>query len=137
MTYIPRGIRNNNPFNIKKTQISWLGEVHPGTDNVFEQFVSLPHGLRAGIVLLKNYIQNGYDTVEKIISRFAPSCENDTYKYISYVVSENPCLSRDSRIDVASLQFFFLLNAILAYESDYQMTYEQYKTICSSFHIMN
>ena len=30
-----RGILNNNPGNIRKTNIKWAGEVVPGTDSAF------------------------------------------------------------------------------------------------------
>lgn len=82
---IPRGIRNNNPLNIKIGN-TWLGEVTNPTDNEFEQFVHVCYGLRAGFILLKRYI-NRYklNTIEKIISRWAPHNENNTRSYINQV----------------------------------------------------
>lgn len=82
---IPRGIRNNNPLNIRIGN-SWLGEVTNPTDDEFEQFVHVSFGLRAGFILLKRYI-NRYrlNTIEKIISRWAPSNENNTRTYIDRV----------------------------------------------------
>lgn len=82
---IPRGIRNNNPLNIRIGN-TWLGEVANPTDNEFEQFVHVSFGLRAGFILLKRYI-NRYrlNTIEKIISRWAPSNENNTHTYIDRV----------------------------------------------------
>lgn len=82
---IPRGIRNNNPLNIRIGN-SWLGEVKNPTDNEFEQFVHVCYGLRAGFILLKRYI-NRYklNTIKKIISRWAPSNENNTRSYIDHV----------------------------------------------------
>lgn len=82
---IPRGIRNNNPLNIRIGN-SWLGEVKKPTDNEFEQFVHISYGLRAGFILLKRYI-NRYklNTIEKIISRWAPGNENNTRSYIDHV----------------------------------------------------
>lgn len=82
---IPRGIRNNNPLNIRIGN-TWLGEVKNPTDNEFEQFVHVSFGLRAGFILLKRYI-NRYrlNTIEKIISRWAPSNENNTHTYIERV----------------------------------------------------
>lgn len=82
---IPRGIRNNNPLNIRIGN-SWLGEVTNPTDDEFEQFVHICYGLRAGFILLKRYI-NRYrlNTIEKIISRWAPSNENNTHSYIDHV----------------------------------------------------
>lgn len=82
---IPRGIRNNNPLNIRIGN-TWLGEVTNPTDNEFEQFVHVCYGLRAGFILLKRYI-NRYklNTIEKIISRWAPHNENNTRSYINQV----------------------------------------------------
>lgn len=82
---IPRGIRNNNPLNIRIGN-TWLGEVTNPTDDEFEQFVHVCYGLRAGFILLKRYI-NRYklNTIEKIVSRWAPHNENNTRSYINQV----------------------------------------------------
>ena len=43
-----RGMRNNNPLNIIKSEkINWQGEVKPSTDPNFAQFETLEYGLRA------------------------------------------------------------------------------------------
>ena len=82
---IPRGIRNNNPLNIRVGNV-WLGEVPNPTDNEFEQFVSMFYGLRAGFILLRRYIRRYHlTTVPDIISRWAPNSENNTVKYIDTV----------------------------------------------------
>lgn len=82
---IPRGIRNNNPLNIRIGN-TWLGEVTNPSDNEFEQFIHISYGLRAGFILLKRYI-NRYklNTIEKIVSRWAPHNENNTRLYIEHV----------------------------------------------------
>ena len=75
----------NNPANIRyNKKNNWLGQI--GSDNGFCEFDTIEHGLRALIVLLRNYI-NVYKlhSVSEIISRYAPACENDTRNYISYV----------------------------------------------------
>lgn len=88
---IPRGIRNNNPLNIRKGN-NWKGEVKDQTDRSFEQFVSMEYGIRAGFKILRNYITgfNGLatkiNTIEGIIRRWAPPRENDTESYIKKVV---------------------------------------------------
>lgn len=87
---IPRGIRNNNPLNIRKGN-NWQGERHPQTDKEFEEFESLTMGFRAAFKLLKNYMNgnNGHrkecDNLEKIIRRWAPEVENATENYIQFV----------------------------------------------------
>lgn len=83
---IPRGIRNNNPLNIRVGNV-WLGEVKNPTDPHFEQFNSMEYGLRAGFVLLRRYIRHYKRlTIEDIISSWAPSNENNTRAYIDTVV---------------------------------------------------
>lgn len=80
----PRGIRNNNPGNIRIGN-SWRGEVPPGerTDRQFEQFVSLEYGYRALLITLRTYItKHKRTTLRAIITRWAPSRENDTEAYI-------------------------------------------------------
>lgn len=86
MHMIPRGIRNNNPLNIRVGNV-WLGEVKNPTDPHFEQFNSMEYGLRAGFVLLRRYIRHyKRQTIEDIISSWAPSNENNTKAYIDTVV---------------------------------------------------
>lgn len=82
---IPRGIRNNNPLNIRIGNV-WLGEVSNPTDPEFEQFVSMKYGLRAAFVLLRRYIRHYHrETIADIISAWAPKSENDTLRYIDSV----------------------------------------------------
>ena len=83
---IPRGIRNNNPLNIRIGNV-WLGEVPNPTDRSFEQFVQMEYGIRAAFVILRRYIRRyKRDTVAEIISAWAPSNENNTKAYIDTVV---------------------------------------------------
>lgn len=82
---LPRGIRNNNPLNIRIGN-KWLGEVNEPTDKDFEQFTKMVFGLRAGFVLLRRYIQRYHlQTISDIISRWAPPSENHTSKYVEFV----------------------------------------------------
>lgn len=87
---LPRGIRNNNPLNIVKGN-SWKGERANQTDKRFEEFESMAMGLRAGFVLLRNYIEGTktrptkFNTIRKIVTRWAPPSENYTQRYIDNV----------------------------------------------------
>lgn len=84
---LPRGIRNNNPLNIRIGNV-WLGEVKHPTDKSFEQFISMEYGIRAGFVILRRYIRRyGIDTIAEIVSRWAPSSENNTRAYIAAVAN--------------------------------------------------
>ena len=94
----PRGIRNNNPLNIRIGNV-WLGEVKENTDGEFEQFTSMLYGLRAAIVLLRRYICHYHlNTIAQIVSRWAPSSENNTRLYINFV-SDRVEIDDDTKID--------------------------------------
>lgn len=79
-----RGERNNNPGNIVKGP-AWQGLAADQIDTRFASFNDPSYGIRAMAVLLKNYSAQGYNTVRKIINRYAPSSENNTAAYISSV----------------------------------------------------
>lgn len=97
---IPRGIRNNNPLNIRIGN-TWLGEVPNPTDSEFEQFVSVRYGLRAAFVILRRYIRRyGRNTPAKIIRAWAPAVENNTQRYIE-VVCKRSLIAPDEIIDYA------------------------------------
>lgn len=88
----PRGIRNNNPGNIRNSDATdWQGEVKKSEkkDNAFEEFEDMAHGYRALIKLLQNYRKkHDCKTIADFISRWAPRTENDTAAYIQRVCSE-------------------------------------------------
>lgn len=82
---IPRGIRNNNPLNIRIGNV-WLGEVREPTDPDFEQFISMFYGVRASFILIRRYIKHyKRTTIPAIISAWAPASENNTQRYIDNV----------------------------------------------------
>lgn len=96
-TKTPRGIRNNNPLNIRIGN-TWLGEVPDPTDSNFEQFVHVKYGLRAGFCILRRYIRRyKRNTVRKIVTAWAPSTENNTERYIQ-LVCKFGCLDADAEI---------------------------------------
>ena len=76
---LPRGIRNNNPGNIRIGATEWKGKipVTQNTDGSFEQFQDFAHGVRAMTKLLTGYIEKGFDTVMKITNRYAPAADNN------------------------------------------------------------
>jgi len=84
----PRGIRNNNPGNIKHTGIAWLGLANPPHDGTFCVFIAPKYGLRALAKVLRNYNRYyGIRTIYGIVNRFAPSTENQTEAYIKSVAN--------------------------------------------------
>jgi hypothetical protein len=80
----PRGLRNNNPLNIRHNADVFQGEIK-GTDKSFKTFSSMPYGYRAAFVTLATYLSRGWNTIEKIISHWAPLSENNTDSYIAAV----------------------------------------------------
>jgi hypothetical protein len=82
---VPRGIRLNNPGNVRKSSIYWKGEVI-GFDHSFETFDSMEDGVRAIYMILIHYIKkDGLDTIMEIIHKWAPPVENATGSYIKQV----------------------------------------------------
>lgn len=89
----PRGIRNNNPLNIKKG-CNWKGERPNQSDPVFEEFQTMQLGIRAALRLMRNHI-TGYkgtrpkmNTLKKLIAVWAPPTENSTTRYVDYVSAQ-------------------------------------------------
>lgn len=80
----PRGLRNNNPLNIRHNADTFQGEIK-GNDKSFKTFSSMPYGYRAAFVTLATYLSRDWNTIEKIISRWAPPIENNTESYIKNV----------------------------------------------------
>ena len=83
----PRGIRNNNPLNIRQTSDKWQGLMPIQADPAFFQFQSMEYGWRAAFRLLTRTYYEKYrlDTITKIIGRWAPPSENDTKAYIAAI----------------------------------------------------
>lgn len=86
--HVPRGIRNNNPGNLRLTDIAWLGERACGDDPEFEAFESPVYGIRAlAKLLLRYYRVYRLKSVGAIVSRYAPPTENDTLAYVDDVAT--------------------------------------------------
>lgn len=84
----PRGIRNNNPLNIRIGN-TWLGERSNPTDPAFEEFVAIEYGYRAAFCILRRYIRRyNKNTITAIVSTWAPSTENNTQRYIDFVAAQ-------------------------------------------------
>ena len=115
-----RGIRNNNPGNIRKGE-KWKGLSEHQTDSSFCIFVSPEYGIRALVkILLTYYKKYQLNTVKKIISRYAPPSENLTAAYIQSVANQLGVRS-DEPLDVASpAVLMVLLRAIIRHENGEQ-----------------
>ena len=86
-----RGLRNNNPLNIRHSSSCWKGMAKHQTDASFVIFDSLEYGYRAAWRILFTYFyrfvtEKKAFTVRNIINRWAPPNENDTEAYIRAVL---------------------------------------------------
>jgi len=97
---LPRGLRNNNPGNIRINNDLFQGEIRPSKDRSFKQFITMAYGYRAIFRILRNYYNNYHlDTIRNMITRWAPPKENHTEKYIQFV-SGYAGIPADDPIDV-------------------------------------
>ena len=83
----PRGIRNNNPLNIRRSRDKWKGLKAEQTDAAFCQFETMEYGWRAAFWLLTRTYYHKYRlfTIRAIIQKWAPPHENNTGAYIANV----------------------------------------------------
>ena len=83
-----RGLRNNNPGNIRLGSFRYKGEKAKSSDAAFRQFESMEWGYRAMFVLLHTYaVKHACHTLREIINRYAPPTENSTEAYIRCVAN--------------------------------------------------
>ena len=96
---LPRGIRCNNPGNIRISKSKWQGKipVEKNTDGAFEQFKAPEWGIRAIAMIILGYQENrGADTLQKVFAIYAPTNENDTGAYINYVANKSGIKATDT-----------------------------------------
>ena len=94
-----RGIRNNNPLNIRRSADKWQGLKAQQEDREFFQFSEMKWGWRAAFRLLCHtyYKKYGLKTIRAIINRWAPPKENNTLYYIRSV-AERTGISADKEL---------------------------------------
>ena len=86
-----RGIRNNNPLNIRHSADRWQGARIMQTDPDYVQYKDIKWGFRAAWKILDTYCltfkkEGKAYNVKNIIGRWAPPTENDTDAYVRTVV---------------------------------------------------
>ena len=98
---IPRGLRNNNPLNIRRSKDHWMGLSKTQGDRSFCQFESMEYGWRAAFYLLTRTYYHKYRlyTIRSIVSKWAPASENNTSAYI-YNVSRLTGIDPDEHIGI-------------------------------------
>ena len=126
---LARGIANNNPLNIRKSNWNWKGKKRNGSDPAFEQFIATCYGLRAAIIILTRYVTGrsivnpkAAKTVEEIIHRWAPNGDgaNNENAYVEFVNQRAGFSTNEVVPDTRWL--FRLLNAMCYIESNYVLT---------------
>lgn len=96
-----RGLRNNNPGNIRRSKVRYEGEA-PSADVSFKAFESMAYGYRAIFVLLDSYRRKyGLCTIRQMLNRYAPPSENFTEGYVRYVVAQTG-IAPDESLDTLS-----------------------------------
>jgi hypothetical protein len=115
---LPRGVRNNNPGNIRLSAARWRGQKPVQADREFVEFDTPVSGIRALMVLLLTYYRKyQLDTVESILNRFAPPHENATDHYI-WSVAKRLGVKRGQRLHLADRDTLVALaQAIVRHEN--------------------
>lgn len=117
-----RGIRNNNPGNIRiNANNNWMGTNEDGDDESFVSFTSPAYGIRAlSKILLRYYTHHNLKSVSEIINRWAPQHENDTKSYITSV-ADRVGINSDSHIPLTQEGILELVvRAIIKHENGSQ-----------------
>ena len=121
MNALPRGIRNRNPGNIRKSSDRWKGLAALQSDPAFFVFETPLWGIRAMAVILRNYQRRrGLRSLARIIGRWAPAGENDTAGYVA-AVSKAIGIEPRAQVDLGNAAALrALIAAIIRHENGLQ-----------------
>lgn len=135
---ITRGIRNNNPANIRRG-CNWKGLAEKQTDKEFCQFVTMTWGVRALLVTLRTYVvKHHLHTVREIITRWAPPSDgNNTERYIEFVKEAIEQIETPITLTLQAIDFmpryqhsecilYLMAKAMCKMESGYDLNYGTY-----------
>ena len=125
-----RGIRNNNPLNIRNSSDSWRGKV--GDDGAFVRFDSMNNGLRAAFKNLKTYFtKHKINTVGGIVNRWAPPVENNTSAYVQFVAEKTGYdINQELNFDFNTISP--IVSAMAQMESNYHPSLSELRTAWDS-----
>lgn len=115
---LPRGIRNNNPLNIKHSASNWVGMSPEQTDPTFVQFQSAEYGIRAAAKILQGY-QTKYAlrSVAEIIGRWSATDQGPYIAHVSAAMGVSP----NDPISLANpLTMQRMITAMIAFENGRQ-----------------
>ena len=115
----PRGIRNNNPLNIRHSADQWQGAREEQKDKSFVQFKSMAYGYRAAWKTLQSYynrfsMQSRAFTIKNIIGRWAPPKENDTEAYIRSVMRLSSIGGKENLLPPVNVDSYGRLSKMIA-----------------------
>jgi hypothetical protein len=117
VTDLPPGIRNNNPGNLRPDpNYQWAGAT--GVSGGIVTFGDSLFGIRAlALDLFNKNTRDGLNTLEKLISKYAPENENDTASYVKTVASKT-ALKADAEISLRDASTCRkIITEIIAYEN--------------------
>lgn len=120
-TRVPRGIRNNNPGNIRRSNDPWQGLADRQGDIEFFTFQNAIYGIRALARTLITYQDRyGLRTIRQIVGRWAPPNENNTEAYVRAAASRTG-FDADDKLDMHSFNDLEpLVKAIIHHENGQQ-----------------
>lgn len=115
-TTLPRGIRNNNPLNLRSMTYRgdwWMGQTWRDKDG-FCVFTSQYWGWRAALKNLQNY-ERRYHVVnlDKIIARWAPASDGNNPKAYTKKVAEYACIPETKVIRWCDWENYDLIKDVL------------------------
>jgi hypothetical protein len=116
---ISRGYKINNPGNLKKgpklfigekphEQIDKSGNYQLSTDSEFRHFYDMIFGYRAMFKQIYFYLDLGYNTIRKIITRWDPNTADKVNNYVSFVsdstqIPENFIITKEDKLNLVRL----------------------------------
>ena len=138
---MPRGLRNRNPLNIRKSDQLWQGQI--GNDGTFCIFLNNAYGYRAAFRILKTYNTKYHIYgVREIIGRWAPESDgNNTRNYIERVckvsgLKETTLIVMDSWIEEHRNDAIWLVWAMAKVENgDSFITFQDMKDVKEGFEL--
>lgn len=111
---ITRGVRNNNPLNIRLTRDKWVGLCKEQTDKEFCQFTDPLFGFRAAFRIIHNQFKKVFQTIQSIVYRWAPPSENNSAAYALFVARKVGCSHLDV-LDYDDVELMVLIVQSMAY----------------------
>lgn len=112
---LPRGIRNNNPGNLR-TGDSWQGMVGADAQS-FIIFANVCWGIRALATDLTSKINRGLDTIAKIFPVYAPATDNNNVAAYISSVANSTGLDPNEQLGTDAQTLADLIRAIADHEN--------------------